>query len=128
MKYVKLILQITCLYGIYSIGEGIRALIKLPIPGSLIGMVLLFLAFHFKLIKRNWFSSGGSFLLKNLPILFIPATVGIIDYLNIFKGFGIITLFIAFSSTMIVMVASAYISDVLLAKGKKVHKEKELSL
>lgn len=58
----------------------------------------------------------GSFLLKNLPILFIPATVGIIDYLNLFKGFGIITLFIAFCSTMIVMVASAYISDVLLAK------------
>jgi holin-like protein len=85
-------------------------------------MILLFGALHFKIVKREWFSLGGSLLLKHLPLLFIPATVGVIDYLDLFKGSGLITIGIAFLSTVIVMITSAFISDVLLTRGEDVGK------
>jgi holin-like protein len=122
MNYVKLLLQIACLYTIYLIGVFIQSICNLSVPGSIIGLILLFGALHFKIVKREWFSLGGSLLLKHLPLLFIPATVGVIDYLDLFKGSGLITIGIAFLSTVIVMITSAFISDVLLTRGEDVGK------
>ncbi|MGM0874964.1 MAG: CidA/LrgA family protein [Bacillota bacterium] len=126
MKYVKLMIQIACLYTTYLIGVFIQSIGNLSVPGSIIGMILLFGALHFKLVKREWLSLGGSLLLKHLPLLFIPATVGVIDYLDLFKGSGLITIGIAFLSTIIVMITSAFISDVLITRGEEVGKELDL--
>jgi holin-like protein len=128
MKYVKMILQIVCLYTIYLIGIFIKALCNLSVPGSIIGMILLFGALHFGVVKRKWLSLGGGLLLKHLPLLFIPATVGVIDYLYLFKGIGLITIGIVLLSTIIVMITSAYISDALLSRGEEVSKDKGLYL
>jgi holin-like protein len=128
MKYVITILQIACLLTIYLIGVLIQKVSNLSVPGSIIGMILLFGALHFQFIKREWLSLGSSLLLKYLPMLFIPATVGVIDYLDLFMGSGLITIGIVLVSTIIVMVTSARISDVLLTRGKDTSKNKGLHL
>jgi holin-like protein len=123
--------QIICLYIIYLIGVTIQSLAGLSIPGSIIGMILLFGALHLKIVKREWFSLGSSLLLNQLPLFFIPATVGVIEYLDLFKSNGLITIGIAMLSTFIVMMVSAFISDALLAKsmkGAKVSKDEGLQL
>ena len=128
MKYVYFILQMVLLYLIFLIGDWLQAISKIPIPGSIIGMVFLFLALTFKVIKREWLSLGSSFLLKNLPLLFVPATVGIIDYLDLFKGYGILSLIIAFVSTMLVFITSSMISEKMLKNEKRLLNNKELHL
>jgi holin-like protein len=128
MKYVKMSLQIFCLYIIYRIGVMIQSLADLPIPGSIIGMILLFGALYFKVVKREWFLLGSTLLLKQLPLFFIPATVGVIEYLDLFKGSGLITIGIALISTVVVMIVSSFMSDSLLAKGTEVSKDKGLQL
>ncbi|WP_243459500.1 CidA/LrgA family protein [Metabacillus bambusae] len=128
MKYVLTILQIVCLLTIYLIGVLIQKVSNLSVPGSIIGMILLFGALHFRFIKREWLSLGSSFLLKYLPMLFIPATVGVIDYLDLFMGSGLITIGIVLVSTIIVMVTSARISDVLLTRGEDASKDKGIHL
>ncbi|QGQ47569.1 CidA/LrgA family protein [Metabacillus sediminilitoris] len=128
MKYVKMSLQIFCLYIIYRIGVIIQSLADLPIPGSIIGMILLFGALYFKVVKREWFSLGSTLLLKQLPLFFIPATVGVIEYLDLFKGSGLITIGIALISTLVVMIVSSFMSDSLLAKDTEVSKDKGLQL
>ncbi len=100
----------------------------IPIPGSIIGMMILFVGLAFNLIKRDWLSIGSSFLLKNLPILFVPATVGVIDYLDLFKGLGLISIIISFVSTMVVLITSAIVSDRMLQRGKDMRKSEELHL
>ncbi|WP_260445647.1 CidA/LrgA family protein [Metabacillus elymi] len=128
MKYVLTILQISCLLTIYLIGVLIQKVCNLTVPGSIIGMILLFGALYFRIIKREWITLGSSLLLKYLPMLFIPATVGVIDYLDLFMGSGLITIGIVLVSTIIVMVTSARISDVLLTRGEDANKDKGLHL
>jgi len=128
MKFVYFILQIICLYLIFFIGEWIQIISHIPIPGSIIGMMLLFVALSLNVIKREWLSSGSSFLLKNLPLLFVPATVGIIDYLDLFKGVGFISLIISFVSTMLVFITSAMVSEKMLKRGKDLSQQKGIHL
>lgn len=111
MQVLKITLQISCLYGFYKLGEMFQSFYKLPIPGSIIGMLLLFGLLSTKLVKSEWFFKGSSLLLAHLPLLFIPATVGVIDYLNLFKGSGLTTLFIVIFSTILVMISSAGVSQ-----------------
>lgn len=128
MKYVYFSLQMVLLYIFFFIGEWLQMISKLPVPGSIIGMVMLFLALTFKVIKREWLSLGSTFLLKNLPLLFVPATVGIIDYLELFQGYGILSLIISFVSTMFVFISSSLISEKMLKNEKKLLSKKELHL
>ena len=128
MKYLKMILQLALLYAIYLLGVFIQTIGNLSVPGSIIGMLLLFGAMHFNVVKREWFLLGGSFLLKHLTLFFIPATIAVIDYLDLFRGIGLITIGIAFLSTVIVMIISTCICDFLLMKGEEGSKSKELQL
>ncbi len=113
---------------IFIVGEWLQLISKIPVPGSIIGMVLLFLALTFKVINREWLSLGSALLLKNLPLLFVPATVGVIDFLELFKGYGFLSLIISFVSTILVFITSSIISEKMVKGEKKLINNKELHL
>ncbi|MCH1625362.1 CidA/LrgA family protein [Ferdinandcohnia quinoae] len=123
MKYILLIIQVGILYLFYFVGNLVQELLTIPIPGSIIGMLLLFLLLSTGLMKEKWLASGSQFLITYLSLLFVPATVGLIDYLPIFKGKGIITVVITLVSTYLVMFVSGIIGQVI-AKGKE-HKQQK---
>jgi len=130
VDFLRIILHIFIFYSIYLLGGYIQQLVGLSIPGSIIGMLLLFASLQLKLVKRKWFSLGSSFLLKHLPVFFLPATVGVMEYLPLFKGWGLMSIFVTLISTIIVMYSSAKISDFLLARSNRVDRDqqKEISL
>lgn len=76
---MKLYVQLMIIFMISLVGEGISSAFHLPIPGSIIGLVLLFLALQFKLLRLRHISMVGNFLLANMTILFLPPAVGIMD-------------------------------------------------
>ena len=76
---MKLYVQLMIIFMISLVGEGISSVFHLPVPGSIIGLVLLFLALHFKLLRLRHISMVGNFLLANMTILFLPPAVGIMD-------------------------------------------------
>jgi holin-like protein len=53
------------------------------IPGSVIGMVLLFIALHFKWIKLKQVEEVGNWLTYNMAIFFVPAGVGLMTNFGI---------------------------------------------
>ncbi|MDR0921185.1 MAG: CidA/LrgA family protein [Lactobacillales bacterium] len=63
-------------------GEVLSTVFHLPFPGSIIGMLLLFLTLEFKLIKVDDVKEVGEFLLGNMTILFLPAGVGIMAHFS----------------------------------------------
>jgi len=79
MKIVKSIVQIGYLYILLFVGNSIARLLHLPIPGSIIGLVLLFLLLQFHMIKLEWIELGAGLLLSELLLFFIPSAIGIID-------------------------------------------------
>ncbi|MBA2873860.1 CidA/LrgA family protein [Thermaerobacillus caldiproteolyticus] len=110
-RAIVVILQIAGLYGFYLIGTWIQHLFHLLIPGSIIGMILLFLLLITNIIKEEWLGQGGKFLLAHLPLLFVPATVGVIEYISLFQGQGVLSIVDVIVSTIIVMVLSGAIGQ-----------------
>lgn len=84
-------------------------------------MLLLFMVLLTTKFKTKWVDEGAKLLIKHLPLLFIPVTVGIINYLSIFNGKGILLIPIAFISTLIVIVGSGGISQYLARKRVNDH-------
>ncbi|MCI5871495.1 MULTISPECIES: CidA/LrgA family protein [unclassified Streptococcus] len=76
---MKIYVQFMIILFFAFVGEGISTLGHLPIPGSIIGLLLLFIALKVKLIRLRHIHLVGQFLLANMTILFLPAAVGIME-------------------------------------------------
>ncbi|WP_341963186.1 CidA/LrgA family protein [Planococcus maritimus] len=111
MKIIRIIVQLLVLYGFLLIGEAIQALLQLPMPGSIIGFLLLFGALLLKIYPLEWIDAGATFLLSFLSLYFIPATVGVVDYGPLFSGKGVWLLPIVSISTLITMAAAGFASQ-----------------
>lgn len=81
---MMILIQAAVLFLFLEIGEAISGFTHLPVPGSIIGMVLLAFSLKFKIVKLEWISGVADFLCANLGFFFIPAGVGVM------KCFGII--------------------------------------
>ncbi|MGG4488654.1 CidA/LrgA family holin-like protein [Metabacillus idriensis] len=114
MKWMKIVIQIACLYFFYLAGVFIQQSLQLSMPGSIIGMFLLFFCLSLKIIRLPLLKAGSSMLLSHLSLLFIPATVGLIDHFDLFSGKGIISALVALFSTALVMISSAAIGQRLM--------------
>ena len=84
---MKLYVQFMIIVLLAFIGEGISTYFQLPIPGSILGLILLFLALEFKLLRLRHVNAVGNFLLANMTILFLPADVGIMDRYEVIAPF-----------------------------------------
>lgn len=111
MKIIRIILQLLVLYGFLLIGEAIQALLHLPMPGSIIGFLLLFGALLLKIYPLEWIDAGATFLLSFLSLYFIPATVGVVDYGVLFSGKGALLLPVVIISTLITMATAGFVSQ-----------------
>lgn len=119
MRYIKIVLQIIVLYGFVLLGNWLRDLLHLPLSGSIIGLLVLLAVLSLKVFRLEWIESGSNFLLSYLPLYFIPATVGVMNYGHIFTGKGFLLIPITIISTFLTMGISSYISQFLANKSKK---------
>ncbi len=62
-------------------GELVARLANLPVPGPVIGMVLLLVALELGLPRREGLETASSGILAHLSLLFVPAGVGILQHL-----------------------------------------------
>ena len=77
MKYIPQILYIL-LFSL--LGEALQAVIPLPIPAAIYGMVLLLIALSTGLIKEEQISDVSGFLLSFMPILFVAPVARLLQY------------------------------------------------
>ena len=103
MRQFLIILFFTC------IGEVLHEFIPLPIPSSIYGLVLLFIALNHGIFKINEVHDTADFLIDIMPIMFIPAAVGLIQ-----------SIIIMMISTFVVMVITGKVS-MLLRKENSDH-------
>ena len=93
MKYIR---EFGIIIVISLIGELLNYLIPLPIPSSIYGLVIMFLCLHFKIVKIADVKKTAVFLIEIMPLMFIPAAVGIIESWDIIKpnviAYAIITI------------------------------------
>lgn len=115
MKYIK---QFLIILLISFIGEGLNYLIPAPIPASIYGMVILFVCLCTKVIKLDDVKDTGLFLIEIMPLMFIPAGVGLMKSWGVLKPLLIPVLVITVVSLVAVMGISGRVSQSII-KGKK---------
>lgn len=123
MKIISIILQLLAITGFYLIGEAVQNFFNIPLPGSIIGFLLLFAALMLKIYPLEWIDSGAHFLLAFLSLYFIPATVGVVEYGELFSGKGMLLIPIVVVSTFLTMAASGWVSQ-YAAKASAERKER----
>ena len=118
MKYLRqfgIILAVTC------VGEIMKYFIPLPIPGSIYGLILMFVLLLTKVIKVEHVKETGEFLIEIMPLMFIPAGVGLITSWSHLQPFLVPLLVITVVSKFVVMIVTGNGIDFLISKkeGKK---------
>lgn len=108
MKFTKIIVQVVALYVFYMIGTWIERALHLPIPGSLIGMFLLFALLSLKVLPLKWFDFGAETLVDLMPFLLIPSIVGLMNYGSFFVHQGMALVLTVVVSTFLIIVAAGH--------------------
>jgi len=125
MRFLK---QFAIIVSISFIGEVLNHLIPLPIPASIYGLVLMFIALRFKIFPVSAVKETSSFFIQIMPVLFVAPTVSLVlatDYLKLYWWQFIV---IATVSTFLVMAASGWVTQIVIRiKNKKSEKKNSKS-
>ncbi|CDQ38133.1 MULTISPECIES: CidA/LrgA family protein [Virgibacillus] len=121
VKLGKIAVHICLLYLIFLLGNWIEHTLGLFIPGSVIGMLILFLLLITNIIQVSWIAEGANFIVKNLAFFFIPVTVGVLNYYQLFSGKGFLLIIIVLISTIFVMAGSGIVSQWLVRRKEYKH-------
>ncbi|MTW85022.1 CidA/LrgA family protein [Virgibacillus dakarensis] len=74
---MDMVLQLIIIIGFLLLGNGIVAVFPIPLPGSVVGMLLLFVVLITGILNVEWIEKVSSFQLKHLTLLFIPPIVSL---------------------------------------------------
>lgn len=118
MKYLT---QFLTIMGFTLAGEALQRLIPLPIPASVYGLALLFLALCLKVVKVEQVKDTGAFLTSILPILFVSPAVGIVEDWALIRDDLLPILILLVASTILTFGISGRLAQVFLKKGGEKH-------
>jgi holin-like protein len=119
MKYMKqfaIILAVTC------VGEILKYFVPLPIPASIYGLVLMLILLVTGLVKLDDVNEAATFLIEIMPMMFIPAGVGLMTAWSTLQPVLLPVLFITFATTVLVMLVTGKVTDALTA-GQRIPDE-----
>ena len=111
MKYMK---QFCLIMFISFLGEVLHHYLPLPIPSSIYGLVILFAGLMTGVVKLSHVEETGRFLIEIMPLMFIPAAVGLLESWGILAPIWIPIVGITLITTVIVMIVSGKITQFVI--------------
>lgn len=122
MRYVK---QFSIIIMISFAGELLKELLPFPVPASIYGLVLMLLALMMGIIKVEQVNDVSTFLLDVMPVMFIPASVGLMESWHVMQSILIPASILCIAGTLIVMVVSGRVTQRIIV-GREKRKNKKL--
>ena len=116
MKYLK---QFGMILFISFLGEILRAVIPLPIPASIYGLVLMLTALLTGILPLEKVRDTGKFLIEIMPLMFIPAAVGLLDSWSVLRPLLLSVAAITVVSTVVVMVISGKVTQKIIRMDRR---------
>ena len=116
---MALIFQFGRILLVCFLAELLAALLPLPIPASVYGLLLMLAALGLKLIRVEQVKKASSFLVGILPILFLVPAVGIMTLWTELKAFLLPCVLAAVPVTVLVMAASGLVTQWVQGKRGK---------
>ena len=122
MKYLK---QFLIILLISFAGELLKYVLPLPIPASIYGMVILLVGLLTGWIALDAVKDVGKFLIEIMPVMFIPAGVGLMSSWGILKPLILPVSIITVVTIVTVMAATGKVSQWVIRKEKSDKEENE---
>lgn len=110
--------QLAILFGCLALGELIVFLTHVPLPSSLIGMLLLTLSLKLKVIRLEWVQGLADFLVANIGFFFVPPGVAVMLYFDIIKAQLLPIVVATVISTVLVLAVTGWVHQLY---GKATH-------
>ena len=116
MKYLK---QFLMILAISFLGELMHQVLPLPVPASIYGMVILFVGLITGMIQLDWVKDAGKFLIEIMPVMFIPAGVGLMKSWGDLKPIMLPVAIITVVTSITAMGATGLLSQCVIRIGRK---------
>lgn len=118
---MKIFNQLGIILGIWASGELISSMLSnfFNLPGTIVGMILLFLLLQFKVIKEQDIKDVADFLLNNMAIFFVPAGVSLINSLGLISDNMVVLLLSVTVATIIIMIVTGKIVELMINKKER---------
>ncbi|MDR0837715.1 MAG: CidA/LrgA family protein [Propionibacteriaceae bacterium] len=110
MKYVK---QFAIIMAVCLVGEAVEALVPLPVPGNVYGMVLMFILLCLKVVRVEQVKDVAGFLIAIMSIFFVPAGVGLISAWPMERSLLIAAIIAVCGLTLVVMGVSGHVTQLV---------------
>lgn len=114
-----MIIQFGVLFAFLAIGEFLVNLTGIPIPSSIIGMVLLCASLKLGIVKLGWVERLSGFLVHNLGFFFVPAGIGLMNCLGIIADQWIPIVFATVISTFIIIAVTGWVHQLVRSASSK---------
>ena len=101
-----LITEIMIVMGICLVGEAVAALLPFAFPYSVISMLFLLVLLLTGLLKPHHIARKSQFLLSNMALFFVPAGVGMLEYMDVLIANAVPVLVICFITTPLVFLVT----------------------
>lgn len=120
MKYVR---QFCVILLVSFLGEALYEVLPFPVPASVYGLVLMLGALMLGILKLEQVKDAAVFLIEAMPVMFIPAGVGLMNSWEALEPVLVPVLTITIVTTVIVMAVTGHVTQ-LVIKNKQRRKEK----
>ncbi|MBT2291258.1 CidA/LrgA family holin-like protein [Paenibacillus albidus] len=112
-KLAKGLLQVAGLTLFSLLINTLTSFLHIPVPGSIVGMAVLFLLLEFNVVHLNWVELGASWLLAELLLFFIPSAIGVMNYSTLLETDGLRVLAVVLVGTFTVMASSGLLTGAI---------------
>lgn len=116
MKYIR---QFGIILFFSLIGEIIHLFVPLPVPASIYGLIILFIGLKTKLLPLEAVEEVSMFLIEIMPLMFIPAAVGLLDSMEMLKPIVVPFIIITLLSTILVMGITGKVTQFFIKTDSK---------
>ena len=116
MKYIK---QFLIILIMAVLGGLLNWLIPLPIPATVWGMALMFIALMSGLVKLDQVEDTADFFLGIMPMLFVPLAVGLMDTWQVLAEYALPIILIVVISFFICYAVTGKTADFIIGRGEK---------
>ena len=111
---MKHLFRLSIVLFISLIGEILHAIIPLPVPAGIYGMILMFVSLCTGIVRLESVRTVGMFLIEIMPVMFIPAAVGLLDSWDALKSMLLPCCIALVPVTLIVMAVSGRTTQALV--------------
>lgn len=118
---MRYLFQFGTLLGFCFAGEVLHALLPLPVPSSVYGLLLLLLALCLGIVKLEQVRETGLFLTGIFPLLFVPAAAGVMELWAELGAMLLPALIAIIPVTILVFAAAGRTTQVLIHRKEEKH-------